>query len=87
MKFFPCVVAGIGLAYSNPALAAVLNLTNTIIAGNSPNTLVSTSNTTFRGGFLNGALFRDPSVDGSAGSGVFRDLYRVSPPSGNGNVI
>ena len=87
MKFVPCLVAGIGLACSNPALAAVLNLTTTTIAGNAPNTMVNTSNNTFRGGFLNGALFRDPSVDGSAGSGVFRDLYRVSPPSGNGNVV
>lgn len=87
MKFVPCLVAGLGLACLDAAHAAVLNLTNTTIAGNAPNTLVSTSNTTFRGGFLNGALFRDPSVDGSAGSGVFRDLYRVSPPSGNGNVV
>jgi len=87
MKFVPCLVAGIGLACSDAALAAVLNLTNTTIAGNTPNTMVSTSNSTFRGAFLNGALFRDPSVPGSAGSGVFRDLYRVSPPSGQSNVI
>jgi hypothetical protein len=42
---------------------------------------------TFRGGFINGALFRDPSVDGSAGSGTFRDLYRISPPNGQANVV
>lgn len=77
MKFLPCLVAGLGLAC--PAGAAVLNLTTSTIAGETPDTLVSTSNTTFRGGFLGGALYRDPSVDGSAGSGVFRDLYRISP--------
>jgi hypothetical protein len=87
MKFLPCLVAGIGLACPDAARAVVLNLTNSTFAGETPDTLVSTSNTTFRGAFLNGALFRDPSVDGSAGSGVFRDLYRVSPPNGQGNVV
>ncbi|MEK7950762.1 PEP-CTERM sorting domain-containing protein [Luteolibacter soli] len=86
MKFFPCLVAGIALACPD-ARATVLNLTNTTVAGNAPNTMVSTTGSTFRGGWLNGALYRDPSVDGSSGSGVFRDLYRVSPPNGNGNVI
>jgi hypothetical protein len=85
MKFLPCLVAGLGLAC--PAGAAVLNLTNVTIAGETPDTLVSTSNSTFRGGFINGALFRDPSVDGSAGSGTFRDLYRISPANGQANVI
>jgi hypothetical protein len=87
MKFLPCLVAGIGLACPDAARAVVLNLTNTTIAGETPDTLVSTTNTTFRGGFINGALFRDPSVTGSSGSGVFRDLYRLSPPNGQGNVI
>ncbi|MCW1925388.1 MprA protease, GlyGly-CTERM protein-sorting domain-containing form [Luteolibacter arcticus] len=76
MKFLPCLVAGIGIAC--PAGAVVLNMTNVTIAGETPDTLGS-GGATFRGGFINGALFRDPSVDGSAGSGVFRDLYRLSP--------
>jgi hypothetical protein len=83
MKLLPCLAAGLGLAC--PAGATVLNLTNVTIAGETPDTLVSTSNTTFRGGFMSGALYRDPSVEGSAGSGVFRDLYRVSP-SGQASV-
>jgi hypothetical protein len=87
MKFLPCLVAGIGLACPDAGRAVVLNLTNTTIAGETPDTMVSTSNTSFRGAFLNGALFRDPSVDGSAGSGVFRDLYRISPANGQGNVV
>jgi hypothetical protein len=87
MKFLPCFVAGIGLACPDASRAVVLNLTNTTIAGETPDTMVSTTNTTFRGAFLNGALYRDPSVDGSAGSGVFRDLYRVSPPNGQANVV
>jgi hypothetical protein len=85
MKLLPCLIAGIALAC--PAGAVVLNLTTTTIAGETPDTLVSTSNATFRGGFINGALFRDPSVEGSAGSGTFRDLYRISPPNGQANVI
>jgi hypothetical protein len=87
MKFLPCLVAGIGLACPDAARAVVLNLTNVTVAGETPDTLLSTTNSTFRGGFLNGALFRDPSVTGSAGSGVFRDLYRVSPPNGQDNVV
>ena len=87
MKFLPCLVAGIGFACPDAARAVVLNLTDTTIAGETPDTLVSTTNTTFRGAYLNGALYRDPSVDGSAGSGVFRDLYRISPPNGQGNIV
>jgi hypothetical protein len=87
MKLLPCLVAGIGLACPDAARAVVLNLTATTLAGETPDTLVSTTNTSFRGGFINGALFRDPSVTGSSGSGVFRDLYRLSPPNGQGNVI
>jgi len=87
MKFLPCLVAGIGLACPDAAPAVVLNLTNVTVAGETPDTLASTTNSTFRGGLLNGALFRDPSVTGSAGSGVFRDLYRLSPPSGQSNVV
>lgn len=67
---------------------AVLNLTNTDFGtGLEPDILTSGNGATFRGGFLNGALFRDPSVEGSSGSGVFRDLYRLTPPNGKGNVI
>ena len=87
MKFLPCLVAGIGFACPDAARAVVLNLTNTTIAGETPDTLVATTSTTIRGAFLNGALYRDPSVDGSAGSGVFRDLYRISPASGQANVV
>jgi hypothetical protein len=68
-----------------PAGAAVINLTTSTIAGNAPNTLTGGSGA-FRGGFLNGALFRDPSVTGSSGSGAFRDLFRISPPNGPGNT-
>lgn len=76
----------VGLA--STAGAAVVNLTNVNIAGEAPDTMVNANTgATFRGGFINGALFRDPSVDGSAGSGTFRDLYRISPPNGQSNVI
>ena len=68
------------------AESATINLTNvTLTGGIAPNTITGTSGQ-FRGGFINNALFRDPSVDGSAGSGVFRDLYRLTPPNGPGNV-
>ncbi len=82
----PFVAALVGVA--STAGAAVVNLTNVTVAGNSPNTMVNVNTgATFRGGYINGALFRDPSVDGSAGSGTFRDLYRISPPNGQGNVV
>lgn len=81
---FTCAIVGVAHA----AGAAIVNLTTVNIAGNAPNTMVNANTgSTFRGGFINGALFRDPSVDGSAGSGTFRDLYRISPPSGQGNVM
>lgn len=70
------------------SFGAILNLTDTNFGpGMEPDLLTSGTGATFRGGFLNGALFRDPSVDGSSGSGVFRDLYRLTPPNGKGNVI
>lgn len=79
-----CAIVGI----ANTVGAAIVNLTNVNIAGNTPDTQVNVNNgSSFRGGFINGALFRDPSVEGSAGSGTFRDLYRVSPPSGPNNVM
>lgn len=67
-------------------MAAVVNLTNEVFGGDSyqPDVIVPTSGASFSGGFIEGALFRDPSVDGSAGSGVFRDLYRLSPPNTKG---
>lgn len=81
---FTCAIVGV----AHTAGAAIVNLTTVNIAGNAPNTMVNANTgSTFRGGFINGALFRDPSVDGSAGSGTFRDLYRISPPSGQGNVM
>lgn len=81
MRIIPCLVASLGFVW--PAAASVLNMTDVTIAGETPDTLLSTSNTTFRGGFLNGALYRDASLNGSAGSGVSRDLYRISPPNGS----
>lgn len=70
-----------------PSSGAVLNLTSTDFGSDlAPDILVAGSGSTFRGGFINGALFRDPSVEGSAGSGVFRDLYRLTPPNTKGAV-
>jgi hypothetical protein len=86
MKFFPLLLTGfVGLA--GTAHAVIVNLTNATIAGEAPDTMLNVNNATFRGGFINGALFRDPSVDGAAGSGSFRDLFRLSPPNGPGNVV
>jgi hypothetical protein len=84
MKIIPGLVTGLFCACA-PAGAAVINLTTNTIAGNAPNTLTGGSGT-FRGGFINGALFREPSVTGSSGSGAFRDLFRISPPNGPGNT-
>lgn len=82
----PLVAALLGVA--GTAGAAVVNLTNVTVAGKTPDTMVNVNTgATFRGGYLNGALFRDPSVEGSAGSGTFRDLYRLSPPNGQGNEV
>lgn len=76
----------VGLA--STAGAAIVNLTTVNVAGETPDTMLNVNTgSTFRGGFINGALFRDPSVDGSAGSGTFRDLYRISPPNGQANVV
>ncbi|WP_193213556.1 PEP-CTERM sorting domain-containing protein [Luteolibacter marinus] len=85
MKITLTLVAGLSLATG--AQAVIVNLTDVTIAGNAPDILTNTSNVDFHGGFINGALFRDPSVDGSAGSGTFRDLYRLSPPQGKGNEV
>jgi len=62
---------------------AVLNLTNTTVAGHAQSTLTAGS-ISIVGGFLNGALYRRPNDgdDSGAGSGVFRDLYRVDNNSG-----
>jgi hypothetical protein len=87
MKFLASLLTGL-VGITGTATAVIVNLTNVNIAGETPDTMVNTSNgSTFRGGFINGALFRDPSVGGSAGSGTFRDLYRISPPNGQDNVI
>lgn len=74
-------------SFTGSVHAAIVNLTNVTVAGNAPDTMLNVNNVSFRGGIINGALFRDPSVDGSAGSGTFRDLYRISPPNGASNVI
>jgi hypothetical protein len=86
MKLLPSFLLGL-LAFAAPAGAVVINLTQDVIAGNSPNTMLTGTSQQFRGGLINGALFRDPSVTGSAGSGTFRDLYRLSPPNGPGQVV
>lgn len=82
------LVASTFVGLVSTAGAAIVNLTNVNVAGETPDTMVNVNTgATFRGGFINGALFRDPSVEGSAGSGTFRDLYRISPPNGQSNVI
>lgn len=76
-----CVV--LCLLLPMPLGAAVVNLTNDTIAGHLQSTLTSGS-TTIVGGIINGALFRRPidSDETGAGSGVFRDLYRVDNNNG-----
>jgi hypothetical protein len=87
MKIAPYLLAGI-VVTAGTSHAVIVNLTNVTIAGETPDTMVNVNTgSTFRGGFINGALFRDPSVEGSAGSGTFRDLYRISPPNGQANVV
>jgi hypothetical protein len=86
MKLLPCFFTCL-LAVANPAGGVVINLTEDVIAGNAPDTMLTGTSQQFRGGLVNGALFRDPSVTGSAGSGTFRDLYRISPPNGPGQSV
>lgn len=66
------------LVLPGSARAAIVNLTNELIAGHPQSTMMAGS-TSFVGGMLNGALYRRPisADDSNAGSGVFRDLYRI----------
>lgn len=75
----PLVAASLLMMFpASPLGAAVVNLTNVMVAGE-PQSSMAGDATSFVGGMINGALYRRPvdADDSNAGSGIFRDLYTL----------
>jgi hypothetical protein len=85
MELKGIVVSGLAwclLGEVTVAQQTILNLTTTTVAGLDPSTY-PTGSGAVSGGFVGEAFFRRPvsADDGNAGSGIFRDLYRLSDSS------
>lgn len=74
-----------------PATGKVLNLTDTTVVQGADTYLENTvdvGGTEYHAGVINGSIFRrvEATDDSNSGAGVFRNLYKVSTPTGNVDV-